>query len=504
MVGTRRVGPLIGVLAASVGLAAAELVAGIVPTGRSPVVAVGDAVIRLSPGSVERWAIRTLGTRDKPALVLGVLVVTLLLGAIAGRVPGSVGVAIVGAASVAGAWAALVEEDASWVHALPPLLGGVAAVVTLRMLWRAASDGRDAPLGVSAAGRRRLLLAGTAAGSVAAVAATTGRLLQGRVDASASRRAVVLPRPAEPLPGVGAGADLGVPGVPPFVTPIDDFYRIDVSLVVPQVETDGWTLRVDGLVDRPLSLTYEELLDRPLVEADVTLVCVSNEVGGRLIGNARWLGVPLASLLSEAGVRRDRADQVVGRAVDGFTAGFPLKAALDGRDALVAVGMNGEPLPLRHGFPARLVVGGLYGYVSATKWLSSIEVTRFDAYDPYWIQRGWARMGPVKVSSRIDTPRSTVGAGPVPVGGVAWAQGRGVGRVEVRVDEDGRWHDAELGAAVGDDTWRQWRWTWPARRGRHRLTVRATTLDGEVQTRDISPPFPSGATGWHSVDVRVV
>jgi DMSO/TMAO reductase YedYZ molybdopterin-dependent catalytic subunit len=312
---------------------------------------------------------------------------------------------------------------------------------------------------------------------------------------------VVLPRAAEPLPPVPAGAEVGLPGLAPWITPNADFYRIDTALVVPQVETDGWRLRIDGMVQHPVELSYQELLDRPLVEADVTLMCVSNEVGGGLIGNARWLGVPLAPLLEEAGPRSD-ADQVVGRSVDGFTTGFPLRAALDGRDALIAVGMNGEPLPLRHGFPARLVVAGLYGYVSATKWLRRIEVTRFDRYDPYWIQRGWARMGPVKVGARIDTPRSQVAAGTVGVGGVAWAQGRGVERVEVRVD-DGRWHDARLGEAVGNDTWRQWRWDWKAARGDHELAVRATTADGEVQTDEQQLPFPDGATGWHTVRMRV-
>jgi DMSO/TMAO reductase YedYZ molybdopterin-dependent catalytic subunit len=492
------------VLAAAVGLGVAELVAGAVPTGRSPVVAVADRVIHLGPPSWERAVIRTLGTNDKPALVVVVLVAVLLLGAVAGmwatRRP-LASRAIIAAAAIAGALSAMVEPDASWVDALPPVAGGLATVWTLALLVRATGDETSSPLSPQGADRRRFLVAGSAATAVAAIAGASGRALQGRVNAAASRRMVRLPSPAAPLPAVPRGADLRLPGLTPFVTPNADFYRIDVNLIVPQVETAGWTLRIDGMVDHPRTYTFEQLLARPLVEADVTLTCVSNEVGGGLAGNARWLGVPLRELLEEAGPTA-RADQVVGRAVDGFTTGMPLAAALDGRDALVAVGMNGAPLPLRHGFPARLVVAGLYGYVSATKWLRQIELTRFDAYDPYWIQRGWASKGPIKLASRIDTPTGTVTTGQVPVAGVAWAQGRGIRGVEVKVN-DGAWHDAELAAADGVDTWRQWRWDWAAKPGRHQLTVRATANDGEVQTGDQAPPFPDGATGWHTVGVRV-
>lgn len=489
---------LAGLLAAAVGLGVAELVAGVQQTGRSPVVAVGDLVIRLGPPSWERAAIDAVGTADKPLLLVGIVVAVVVLGAVAATLPAQAGLVLVGAVTVAGAVAAADGPDASWAHATGPVLGGVAAGIALARLRREAPD---APLAPAGADRRRFLVGGLTAGSVAAMSGSVGRVLQGRVDASASRAAVVLPRAARPLPPIPEGVEVGVEGVTPFVTPNNDFYRIDVNLIVPQVRTDGWSLRLDGMVDRPRSWTYEELLARDLVEADVTLVCVSNEVGGDLIGNARWLGVPLGELLEDAGMD-DRADQLVGRAVDGFTTGMPLAAAFDGRDALVAVGMNGEPLPLRHGFPARLVVGGLYGYVSATKWLEQLEVTRFDAYDPYWIQRGWSSRGPVKVQSRIDTPRRRVDAGRVPVAGVAWAQGRGIERVQVRVD-DGRWHDAALADALGDDTWRQWRWDWDAEPGRHTLTVRATAGDGEVQPEESAPPFPDGATGWHRVSFRV-
>jgi DMSO/TMAO reductase YedYZ molybdopterin-dependent catalytic subunit len=494
---------LSGVLAAAVGLGVAELVAGAVPTGRSPVVAVADRVIHLGPPSWERAVIDALGTNDKPFLVVVILLVLVALGAVAGVLVSArplVARAIVAVAALVGVVSAVAEEDASWVHALAPVLGGVATIWTLTLLARATGETTSRPLPPAGADRRRFLLAGGAAAGVAAVAGASGRALQGRVNAAASRKAVVLPKARSPLPPVPAGADLRLDGLTPFVTPNADFYRIDTSLVIPQVETEGWTLRIDGLVDRPRTYTYEQLLARDLVEADVTLTCVSNEVGGGLIGNARWLGVPLHELLDEAGIR-PQADQVVGRSVDGFTTGFPV-AALDGRDALVAVGMNGEPLPLRHGFPARLVVAGLYGYVSATKWLKQIQLTRFDQFDTYWIERGWAVRGPIKLESRIDTPSRPVRAGDVPVAGVAWAQGRGIRRVEVRVDQ-GRWHEAELADAVGVDTWRQWRWTWDATPGTHRLTVRATAEDGEVQTDDLATPFPDGATGWHTIGIRV-
>ncbi|MCU1484902.1 MAG: oxidoreductase molybdopterin binding [Actinomycetia bacterium] len=499
----RGTGALSGVLAAAVGLGVAELVAGAIPTGRSPVVAVADRVIRLAPPSWERAVIRAFGTNDKPFLVVVILLVLLALGTAAGAVARSrplVARGIVTVAAVVGVLSALAEEDASWVHALAPVAGGLATIWTLSLLVRATGDTTSRPLPPAGADRRRFLLAGGAAASVAAIAGASGRALQGRVNAAASRKAVLLPKPTTPLPAVPKGADFRLLDLSPYVTPNVDFYRIDTSLIVPQVETDGWTLRIDGMVDHPRSYTYEQLLGRDLVEVDVTLTCVSNEVGGGLIGNARWLGVPLQELLDEAGIG-SKADQIVGTSVDGFTAGFPV-AALDGRDALVAVGMNGEPLPLRHGFPARLVVAGLYGYVSATKWLKRIQLTRFDELSTYWIDRGWAVEGPIKLESRIDTPRRPVAAGRVPVAGVAWAQGRGIRRVEVRVDE-GAWHDAELADAVGVDTWRQWRWYWDAEPGTHRLSVRATAEDGEVQTGDEATPFPDGATGWHTIGIRV-
>jgi DMSO/TMAO reductase YedYZ molybdopterin-dependent catalytic subunit len=334
------------------------------------------------------------------------------------------------------------------------------------------------------------------------VAATTGRWMSDRFSAAASRAGLILPPADRPLGPIPPAAEVGLDGVTPFFTPNASFYRIDTALSVPQLPAEEWRLRIHGMVDAEVELDYAQLLQRPLIEADITLVCVSNHVGGNLLGTARWLGVRLDDLLAEAGIRPG-ADQVVGRSVDGYTCGFPV-AALDGRDALVAVAMNGEPLPLAHGFPARLIVPGLFGYVSATKWLTEIELTRFDDVDQFWVPRGYAARAPIHTQSRIDTPRglATVAPGAARVGGVAWAPTRGISAVELRVD-DGPWQPADLAPAVNDTTWRQWTAVWNATPGTHRLTVRATDGTGAIQTEERSEPVPDGATGWHQVVVRV-
>jgi DMSO/TMAO reductase YedYZ molybdopterin-dependent catalytic subunit len=339
-------------------------------------------------------------------------------------------------------------------------------------------------------------------GAGAAGAALLSRRLQGPDVVTAARRAVTLPRPGEAVP-VPTEPRFGVEGLSPYVTPTEDFFRIDTALSIPRIDPGRWELRVSGLVDRPFALSYDDLLALDSIEVPVTLQCVSNEVGGRLVGNAVWQGVPLAGLLDRAG-RRPAATQVVGRSVDGFTAGFPTELALDGRTALVAYAMNGEPLPARHGFPARLVVAGLYGYVSATKWLEEVQLARWEDVDGYWIPRGWSKEGPVKVTSRIDVPRggADLEAGTVAVAGLAWAPDRGIGAVEVSVD-DGPWTACTLGDAASDETWVQWHLAWEAPPGEHVLRVRATTLDGEVQTGALAPPAPDGATGHHARRVRV-
>lgn len=352
-------------------------------------------------------------------------------------------------------------------------------------------------------GRRRLMVALAAAGTVSVVAVAVGR---GRLRsrAEAQRAALVLPEPVERQVDPAPDNDFDLALLTPIVVPNDEFYRIDTALVVPTVDPDEWTLTIDGMVDREVTLTYRDLNDMPLVERYVTLSCVSNRVGDDLVGNALWTGVPLRDVLDMAGVRSG-ADQIVGHSVDGFTAGFPTDVAYDGRDALVAIGMNREVLPANHGFPARLVVPGLYGYVSATKWLERIELTTWDAFDGYWIPRGWSKEGPIKTQSRIDRPRSgtEIPAGNYAMAGVAWAPTRGIAAVEVSIDE-GPWVEAELSEPLSDDAWVQWKLdTQLEEQGNHVVRVRATDGTGFTQTEDRVPPAPNGAEGWHTVRFSV-
>jgi DMSO/TMAO reductase YedYZ molybdopterin-dependent catalytic subunit len=329
-----------------------------------------------------------------------------------------------------------------------------------------------------------------------------GRQLGERRNVTAARESVVLPTPAgSPPPPLAP--EPGISGLTPFVTSNDQFYRIDTALVVPQVDPTTWTLRIHGKVRRELTLTYKQLLARPMIERYITLTCVSNEVGGNLISNALFQGVLLKDLLEEVGPLPG-ADQLVGRSADGFTAGSPTAVVMDGRDAMLAVGMNGTPLPVEHGFPVRTVVPGLYGYVSGTKWITELELTSFADFDAYWVPRGWSAMGPIKTESRIDTPTDgkTVNAGSVTIAGVAWAQHRGISKVEVRVDNDA-WQAAKLDAVPSTDTWRQWFLTWNATSGSHQLQVRATDNAGQTQTSQEADPAPNGASGYHTINVTV-
>jgi DMSO/TMAO reductase YedYZ molybdopterin-dependent catalytic subunit len=535
---------LVGLVVAGVGLGVAELLAGLRRTWRSPVFDVGDRVIDRVPRWAKELAIDWFGTNDKRALLIGIGILLALYAAIIGilafrwrLIAGIVGVAAFG---VLGAWAALAARtDPPLDVAIPSLAGTAVAAVVLALLVRAsalaAAPGADeAPVAAPVVAdpdalevtgnaadeqqlpevsvgphpmargtdRRRFLALSAGAAAAAALTFALGRQLASRFDAAASRASVMLPRALRPLAPLDPAAQATAEGVSPFFTPNADFYRIDINLTVPSIAAEGWRLRIHGLVDRELDLGYEELLQRTVVESDITLTCVSNEVGGKLLGTARWLGVRLDDLLAEAGIKPE-ADQIVGRSTDGYTCGFPV-AALDGRDALVAVGMNGEPLPLEHGFPARLIVPGLYGYVSATKWLAEIELTRFDQFEQYWVNRGWDEQAPIKMSSRIDTPRglSNVAAGTVAIAGVAWAQPVGVGAVEVRID-DGAWTPAQLAAAVNGSTWRQWSLPWEATSGRHTVAVRTIDENGAIQTEDRAEPFPNGSSGWHQIVVIV-
>ena len=495
-----------GVVAAGVALGVGELLAGLLASVPSPVAAVGGVVIDVAPRSVREGGIEAFGTADKPALVIGTILVVLLLGAvvgIAGRErPASAAVAF-GTFGVLGVVAAATDPATSVpLAAAAALVAGCCGLVTLRRLLRAApAEGTAGPF--VDLERRRFLVLAASAGSLAVVAGTLSRVVASGGRAAAARARTVLARPVAPLPPPPAGLEIATPGISPLLTPVKDFYRIDTALAVPDVDLDRWRLRITGMVDRPFSLSYDELAALPQVEADITLCCVSNEVGGRLIGTARWQGVPLQDLLERAGVQPG-ASQLVGRSVDGFTAGFPTAAVADGRRALVALGMGGETLPLRHGFPARLVVPGLYGYVSATKWLEELELTTLDGFDAYWVPRGWAKEAPIKTSARIDVPRAAqrVPAGRQAVAGVAWAPTRRISRVEVQVD-DGPWSAADLGPELSADSWRQWHWAWDAAPGEHVLRVRAYDGAGEAQDARQRPPPPDGATGFHRISVRV-
>ncbi len=503
---TRSAAATAGVAAAGVALGVGELLAGLLPSVPSPVTAVGDVVIDLAPRSVREGGIETFGTSDKPALVIGTVLVVLLLGAVVGiasrrsrmRPP-----IAFGGFAVLGVVAAATDPATSWpLAAVVALVAAVCGVLSLRRLLRAApAAGTSGPL--VDLDRRRFLALAAGAGALAVAAGSISRVVASGGRAAAARARIALARPRAPLPPPPVGLEAATPGISPLLTPIKGFYRIDTALAVPDVDPDRWRLRITGMVDRPFSLSYAELAALPQVEADITLCCVSNEVGGKLVGTARWQGVPLQDLLDRAGVQPG-ASQLVGRSVDGFTAGFPTAALADGRRALVALGMGGEPLPLRHGFPARLVVPGLYGYVSATKWLSELELSTLDGFDAYWVPRGWAKEAPIKTSARIDVPRARqqVPAGRQVVAGVAWAPTRGISRVEVQVD-DGPWLPADLGPELAADTWRQWTLAWDATPGEHVLRVRASDGAGEVQDAVDRPPPPNGATGLHRISVGV-
>lgn len=489
---------------AAVALGVANLTAGFNGGWRPPVVTIGESVVDRVPSWVKTFAVRTFGSNDKFALQIGTLAIlavfAMLIGVVGPRRPGlaTAGVALFG---LVGAASAVTRPNTAWTAATPAIVGAAAGVITLRTL-RSELLVTAAPQRASAAphaGRRRFLVTSTAALAVAAVAGTTGQVLRGRFSVAGRRAKIALPEPVGPVPGPQDINPLGVGGITPFITSNADFYRVDTALLVPQVDPDTWSLRVHGMVERELRLSYQDLMARPLVARDLTLVCVSNEVGGTLAGTARWLGYPLTALLGEAGVRPG-ADQLVSRSSDGWTCGTPTAVALDGRDALLAVGMNGEPLPIEHGFPARLIVPGLYGYVSATKWVTDLELTTMDAFDGYWVRRGWAKEAPIKTFSRIDTPKglSRIPAGPVMVGGMAWHPHVGISAVEVRVDDE-PWQQARLAPSPNNDLWVQWAFPWNAPSGRHRLTVRARDGAGALQTEDRAAPIPNGASGWHSV-----
>jgi DMSO/TMAO reductase YedYZ molybdopterin-dependent catalytic subunit len=550
-----------GVVGAILAFGIAELVHGLFHLVPSVFVSLAQGVVQLTPGGLVTRGIELLGTADIPVLISTMLIGALLFAALLAnaslRYP-AIALVVVGVLAVVAITATFAQPFVAPVATVVTVVGALATGTALtEFLLRAAGLRPSKPAPKSAAwgpandprspvvrsreahsddgvalGRSGFLLlsGGAAVAGLAAVGA--GRVLagqsareasapkplklpeasegsgnegdQGAKDAEGAKSAVT----HETLPPPDPAASLDVEGIPPLITPARDFYLIDTALTSPRIDVNGWKLSVKGAVDNPIELSYKDLLSMSTREADITLSCVSNEVGGGLVSNGRWTGVLLSDVLAEAGVSRDKLNsasrQLVGRSVDGFTTGFRTEIALDGRKALVAFGLNGSELPIKHGYPVRLVVPGLYGYVSATKWLSEIELTNWN-FDVYWIQRTWSKEGPIKTQSRIDTvqDRDNLPTGKVPIGGIAWAPHRGIERVEVSADGGETWNEARLAAQLAADSWRQYVYDWDAKSGEYTLQVRATDGEGETQTAAEAPPHPSGATGYHTVNVTV-
>jgi DMSO/TMAO reductase YedYZ molybdopterin-dependent catalytic subunit len=561
-------GAVVGVLAAAVAIGAAQFASGLGVPQSSPVIAVGQAAIDLTPPPVKDFAISAFGANDKTALLTGILVILALYAAVVGMLAvrrlafGMWGLAIFACIGLA---AALTRPTATAGYVVPTLVGTAAGALALTWLARAAAGLGSAPArtrrragpasrGSRAFGtivvppdrtdppdalvppdlpdttpsmragpassftylpdpddrapspwpaRRRFLLTSGAAAAAAAFGTVAGRNLTDEHNVAMARAAIRFPRPAVPAPPLPAASNLNIPGLSSFITPDAGFYRVDTALLVPQVDPATWRLRIHGMVRREVTITFADLLRRPLIETYVTLTCVSDPVGGSYVGNAKWLGASLADLIRQARPLAG-ASQLLCTSVDGFTSGTPLQVVLDGRDALLAIAMNGTALPVVHGFPARMVVPGLYGYVSATKWVTDIEVTTFASAFAYWAQRGWSQQAPIKTESRIDVPAggASLAPGQIAVAGVAWAQHKGIAAVEVRVN-GGPWHEARLAAVPDIDTWRQWVWEWPASPGNYLLEARATDATGYTQTAVQAQPPPNGATGYPSAQVTV-
>lgn len=501
-------GWVIGVLAALVGAASGHAVAGLVNPASSPVVAVGSAVIDLTPTPVKEWAVATFGTADKVVLIVGVLAVVAGLGALAGRLierRRRLALSLVVALGLVSAAAALTRPDAGVLDAVPAVVAAALGSWVLAIVpgWVDADEPDPADLIRRAhpQARRRLLLGGMGLAGAAGFLALLGERTLPGLERPSTFEPPVLPPPADPLGPLPPGLAGAAPEVSPLRTPTPDFYRIDIALAIPRIDPSNWSLSIEGLVDRPYVIAWDELLAMPMIERDITLTCVSNPIGGPLCGSTRWLGVPVADLLRRAGLQPD-ADMVLSSAQDGFSASTPLDVLLDGRDAMIAVAMDGEPLTAVHGAPARLLTPGLYGYVGATKWVRKLKVASFATELAYWTQRGWSPRGPVKTACRIDTPLRTAPVGEVPIAGVAWATHRGIGRVEVQID-DGPWLEARLGPDVGLDYWRQWVLPWPATAGGHRLSARATDGAGVVQPEGVRDVLPDGPEGYHVIEVVV-
>ncbi len=528
---------LAGLVSGAVFLAVAELFALLVARSASPILAVGGFVIDIVPQPFKEFAISTFGEYDKIALLAGLGLAVVIASAIAGilqLVCPPLGVIALGIAGVLSTAAIVTRAAVTPLAFVPPVLGTVAGAVVLVLLirrllrWRAsattssvAAESRRAEpatppitkpsptdMPAKATGpqmdRRRFFALAAIAGISAVVVGVASRAVSMTVSSVETiRKALTLPSPRRTVT-VPQGAELDVPGLSPLYTPNKDFYRVDTALTVPTIDPDTWRLVVDGMVDQRVEMSFQDLLDMGLDEYSITLTCVSNEVGGELVGNAKWLGVPIRDVLKKAGVKSG-ADMVLSRSVDGYTASTPLGSLTDENlDAILAVAMNGEPLPLEHGFPVRMVVPGLYGYVSATKWLTELKVTTFADDEAYWTPRGYSAEAPIKFSSRVDTPKlgAAIEAGRTPIAGVAWAQSVGIERVEVSID-DGEWMPATLSTPVNDDTWVQWFVDWDATPGTHYVAVRAVNKNGDLQIEERAPIAPDGSSGWQRSLIRV-
>jgi DMSO/TMAO reductase YedYZ molybdopterin-dependent catalytic subunit len=494
------------------GLGTSYFAAELLSVRASPVLAVAELIIKLTPGAFAENAIQTLGHKDKPVLVtvvlIGLAVIFAWMGTLARR-SWWASLAVLAAVTGIGTYAVSQERTPGAVDYVPVAVGFLTWLICLSILTDnlRAAERRESRTGDDAAastpGRRGFLI-GAGVVVVASVGVgALGRVLSGgRRQVEAARSLLRLPGVTEPV--APAGTSVGLKGITPWQTDATGFYQVHTAIVPPAIEPSSWQLRIHGMVDKEVTITYEQLMARQVTEAWVTLNCVSNPVGGPLIGNAWWSGVRLADILAEAGVQ-DGADAVLQTSDDGWTCGTPLAALTDGRDAMLVVAMNGEPLPINHGFPVRTLVPGLYGYVSACKWVVDMEVTRFDKISAYWTERGWAELGPVKLSSRIDVPRrdDEITAGDTRVGGMAWCQNTGISAVEVSLD-GGPWQSADLGNADTIDSWAQWSTSLAVEKGDHTLRVRATDDHGKVQTSVVADVLPDGASGWHEVPFTAV
>lgn len=500
----RRLGSLYGPLATLTGVSAGHLIAALNNSWASPIVSLGNRIIDHVPPEVKTLVIKLFGTKDKLFLIASILVVVFAISIFIGRLylTGKTRMAysVIALMSIAAGGAALLDARSNLLSLVPAFFSGAVSIYALRWLGQQSEERDDSDVVLS---RRDLLKTIGIIGAVSIAATGAARLLAQKASVQVERIKIALPKPLKFLARPPVDPALSTPGLSTFYTSNEDFYRIDTSLVIPNISTDNWRLEIVGMVKNPRTFTYEELSAREIFELDGTIACVSNEVGGDLVGNARWLGVRLDDLIREAAPTSE-ADQIMGYSQDGFAAGFPL-AALDGRDAMIALGMNGETLPLAHGFPARIIVPGLYGYVSATKWLTRIELTRFDKKHGYWISRGWSERAPIKTQSRIDTPLngSELPLGPLAIAGVAWAPIRGISKVEIRIDKQ-PWRTATLSPEFAKTTWRQWWIDWSPEEGEHLISVRATDGDGELQPEEYVPVEPNGAEGWHAIQVRVL